>query len=708
MSLTQGSWIATINCLDAANNPTALYFSDDGYKDSLGRYYQARMKQPAKINISGNDGGLLGVMKQASIGEIELDNTDGGLDYLADYKLDGRECTLQLVTGTKITTWLKGIITRLNQQNNSIFVTLKSLTEALDSPLNLARYAGSGGVEGLTTDVMGNVKPRVYGTVLNATPVLCFATSGVYQVSDLTTTTVTAVYDKGVVITLGTTHTSLANLLATTPAAGTFDRFQGYFRLGTMSVQQITCSATDTLTAAGDVFKHVASGIQFSSGQRLINEQPVLLNDTLHYYQLSNVTSTKSPITINNVYNDNAPVTYGGTYASLSEMQTTAPALGTWKSFNGYFRINLSSYGAITYDAYDNKNQVSMLASNSFESTDTGARIYCVSSNTTAIQAFKITDVFNDGTPLKFGVERTTNDLATVAPAVGTYDTYNGYFRINPPLQSTPNPTTGAYDPILLGTVTANATDLSVTYSTTYTVKVNETPVTGAVAVLNQCGNIGLYINSDVTIRSVLDEIVKSVGGFWWFGDATSSTNYNSNLLNVALYEAPASTPDIEIKDYQITSAERAATSVGNNGLPFYSVVAKYNKVETQQSDVLGATLDAWRARVLKGHIIKESADLTVKSIHPQSLRLTFDSALKSDTAMATVTDRLLLQFKNRCDIVSVTCYFSNLPKLSLNQTVRVYYNRLGYKNGVSMRLIGYELDIKRKSVTMQLMGYKL
>jgi hypothetical protein len=608
----QGSWIATINCLDGNNIPSTLYFSDDGYKSSDGRYYQSRMRQPAKINITGNDGGLLNVMQQSSIGEIELDNTDGGLDYLTDYAIDGRDCTLQLVSNGTVTTWFKGIVTRINQRNNSIYLTLKSLTEALDTPLILARYAGTGGVEGLTTDIMGNVKPRVYGQVINATPVLCFATSGVYQVSDLTTTSITAVYDKGVTLTLGVNRASLALLLSTTPTAGTYDWFQGYFRVGTMAVQQITCSATDTTLLAGDIFKQVATSVLFSSGKRTIGEQPVLLDDNTHYYQMS---------------------------------------------------------AGINY---------------------------------------VIDTVFNDGNQLVFGVERPSNNLLAVAPAVGTYDTYKGYLRINPQLQTEPNPSTGIYDPIVLGNITCNTTDNDVTYATTYTIKVNETPITGAVATLNTCGNVGIYVSSDTTVRAILDTILKSVGGYWWFGDAIDLTSYNSNLLNAALYNSPSVTPDVTVKDYQITSCERSATAVGQNGLPFYSVLSNYNKVETQQSDVLGATTDAWRARVLKGSIIKESADLAVKSRHPQSMRLSFDSALKSSANITTVTDRLLLQFKTRCDIVTVNCYFSELPRLTLNMTVKLFYNRLGYSQGVSFRLVGYELDIKRKSVVMQLLGYKV
>ncbi len=131
----QGDWIATINALDTNGVPIVLYFSDKGYKNSAGVYYKARMSQPARINVTANDGGLLKVMDSASTGEIILENIDGGLNYLLDYAIDGRECVLQLVSPQGITTtWFKGICTRFFQQGGDIHLTIKSLSESLDFP----------------------------------------------------------------------------------------------------------------------------------------------------------------------------------------------------------------------------------------------------------------------------------------------------------------------------------------------------------------------------------------------------------------------------------------------------------------------------------------------------------------------------------------------------------------------------------------------
>jgi hypothetical protein len=605
----QGDWIATISALDALDNPITLHYSDKGYKDPVsGLYYDSRMTQPARIRIGANDGGLLKVMNPPSTGEIILANKDGRLNGLLDYSFDGREVALQLVAPDgQVTTWLKGITTRFYQDGTDMKLTLKSLSESLDLPLNQARYSGGGGVEGLTTDIMGNVKPRVYGSPPNVTPVLCYAALGIYQVSDLTTTTVTAVYDKGVAITLGVTRASLAALIATSPTAGTFDRFQGYFRLGTMTVQQITCDANDTVSDAGDVFEQVCSSITFSTPRDVVGEIPVLTDAPTHKYQLS----ASATCVITSVYDNGTRLEFEGFYADLAAYNATAPSAGKWKSYQGKIRIS---------------------------------------------------------------------------PKIDTQY---------------------PYAEIPLGTITCNATDSAVVLTDTYTATVNAL----AISRLNACGAIGLYLNSEVTIRSVLDQICKSCGAYWWFGDSENVEVYNTNQLNAQIYQEPSATPDLTLYPYRTegSTIARTSTGIGENGLPIYSVVANYRKNWTVQTDVLLATPQARKAIIAVDSLVQESADLAgTKARHPQSTRLTFESLLNSQTDAQAVTVRLLNFLKKRCDVVELEYIYSELPRTWLGMTVKLYYPRFSYNDGVSFILVSSEVDVLLKTVKMRLMGYKV
>lgn len=613
----QGDWVAIISALKADDTPTTLYFSDKGYKDpTTGQYYDSRMRQPARINVTGNDGGLLRVMNAKSVGEIILTNIDGKLNYLLDYSFDGREATLQLISPAGVvTTWFKGIVTRFYQQGNDLQLTLKSLTESLDLPLVQQRYQGTGGVEGLATDIKGNIKPRVYGSVTNATPTLCYATSGIYQVSDLDTCVIENVYDKGVALTLGVTRATLADLIATAPAANVYDRFQGYFRLGTMTVQQITCDATDRVSVgsgtvaglAGDVFKKICDTITFSTPRDIFGESPVILDNVLHKYQLSASTTCQ----IIDVFDNGVRLVNEGSYASDTEFNSTAPAKGKWRSWQGKIRIT--------------------------------------------------------------------------------------------PKDDTQYP----FAPLTLGVITVNAKDTAVVFTDTFPVTVN----TAAISTLNAVGTIGLYLNEDRTIRDTLDEICRSCAAYWWFGDSDSQLVYNVNQINAKLYEEPSATADLTLYPYRTidSSVTRTATGIGENGLPYYSVLSRYGKIYTVQTDVLGATTQARKALVAKEFLIEESADLTTtKKRHPQSTRLEFNSLLVNQSEVAVVTNRLLNFFKKRCDVVDLSYVFSELPLLKLGMTIKLVYPRLGYSNGVNMRLISYETDVQQQTVTMRLIGYRV
>ena len=74
-------WITTIAALDGANNPVTLRFADGAHVDDDANFYEPRMRQPALMRVSANGGALLSTGDN-SIGEMELINADGGLNYL--------------------------------------------------------------------------------------------------------------------------------------------------------------------------------------------------------------------------------------------------------------------------------------------------------------------------------------------------------------------------------------------------------------------------------------------------------------------------------------------------------------------------------------------------------------------------------------------------------------------------------------------------
>ena len=254
-------WLFRFDALDGANAAKTLYFSDGEYVDGSNNLYVKRLKNPALMTVSPNDGGNLRVFSASSMGEVELSNMDGGLDYLADYAINGRSATLEYFNGTGVIAYFSGTCSVLRESAGSLFVSLRTLKDVLATDHPQATFAGNNslpnGVEGVSTDIKGNVKPRCYGNVLNQTPVLVNTSLLISLASIRTSTVIDAAYDRGVALTKGADYPDLATMQSTAPSAGQFRCYQGYLRLGSSPVGTITVDSHDASNLAGDVFSAI-------------------------------------------------------------------------------------------------------------------------------------------------------------------------------------------------------------------------------------------------------------------------------------------------------------------------------------------------------------------------------------------------------------------------------------------------------------------
>ncbi|MAW08333.1 MAG: hypothetical protein CME61_08675 [Halobacteriovoraceae bacterium] len=261
-----GVWVIDVEAWDAADQPVTLRYASGDYTEQDGgnyHYYAVRLVQPAIFNLVAFTGELLpSIGGEASVGSVELLNTDGELDALADYAVDGRSMTLRYIDGGVASQVLAATVERMSFSERRVTLSLRNPLAMLEQPLPGNRYAGDNilpdGVEGTADDIGGTRKPLVFGEVSNASPVLVNTAKLIYQVHDGADITVTEVRDRGVALTFGGDATDLTDLLTTPPAAGEWRRYQGYFALGAAG-QAITCDAARTTTLAGSVFAELAA-----------------------------------------------------------------------------------------------------------------------------------------------------------------------------------------------------------------------------------------------------------------------------------------------------------------------------------------------------------------------------------------------------------------------------------------------------------------
>ncbi|WP_454735363.1 hypothetical protein [Cupriavidus necator] len=254
-----------------ASAEVTLYFSDEGFVTKptdtpANTWFDSRLEsQPRLARAMFDKAGTYGATKN-SPGAIELTNPDGGLDnLLTGYAFDGRPFTVRVGDMSQpYSTWpvvLLGVLDSVTAGDNTVSLVVRDRVASLSNTLTRAKYLGNNvapdGVEGTKDDLKDQWKPRVYGSVSNVSAKFVNTSKLVYQVSDANCT-VSAAYDNGVALTRGADYASLADLLATTPAAGQFRCWQGYFRLGSTPAGQITADAATATVGAAALLELVA------------------------------------------------------------------------------------------------------------------------------------------------------------------------------------------------------------------------------------------------------------------------------------------------------------------------------------------------------------------------------------------------------------------------------------------------------------------
>lgn len=357
------TWLLSIAALKANHTATTLFFSDNSYISTIKDIQPNRLKQPALLNVSPNDGGVFKLFNSASIGEIELHNNDNALDYLLDYALDGRKATLTFIdddNSEKV--YLTATVDKMSERGSVMLLSLKAFSESLANPFPLDDYGGAGGLDGSVV-IKGKSKPVVFGVCSNITPVLVHESKLIYQVSSRIDTVITAVYDEGV--RWVNYQTSAAASVGASSIA--LDSGAGGIASGTLLA--LIASETEAI-----FFVTTASALANEATGTVSITQPLLY-----------------------AVDDNSPVELAGFYADTTALQGSTIA-DVWGGFQGYFRLADNPSGVITCDAMSIDNT---LAFDVFKSVAASIDVLDFTptvdiTNKTAINALGAVGVFVD------------------------------------------------------------------------------------------------------------------------------------------------------------------------------------------------------------------------------------------------------------------------------------------------------------------------
>lgn len=207
------------------------------------------------------DGSTLG-QRSTSYGSIELANADGALDAWLGYGFDGREWRLKRISDidapvSSATLVFRGTVESIDASDafNTMRLNISDVTSLLQQPFLTTTYAGTtlsaGATAEGTEDLKGQLKPRIYGTVVNVAPKLVNPFNLLYQVSTNAVASITA-KDGGVTLSNVGDYPALSSLIAATCAPGQYvtSFANGIFRLGGSPVSTVTADVIEGATLA--------------------------------------------------------------------------------------------------------------------------------------------------------------------------------------------------------------------------------------------------------------------------------------------------------------------------------------------------------------------------------------------------------------------------------------------------------------------------
>jgi len=314
---------------------TTLYFSSGAFVTSPTDAppdvaFEPRLIDPGSISLHAYASGqtTTGGGVKLEIGETTLSNADGALDYLLDYGFDGQKVVIRSGDpGTPYpaawTTLFNGTAENIDTADwRTLSLRLRDAQYVLEVPAQPNLYGGTNalpnGIDGTVNDIAGKAKPRVWGSVFQISAIQVNTSKLTHQVNDGPVQSI-LVYDRGVILTLGADFANNALLLASTPAAGSYNTClaEGLFQLGSSPAGTVTADVvqgTPTSRTVAQVLRSIALASGVDPGS--VSAPDVAALDLAAPGEIG-------------VYVQDTSTTY------LSLMDTVAASVGAWFGFDG-------------------------------------------------------------------------------------------------------------------------------------------------------------------------------------------------------------------------------------------------------------------------------------------------------------------------------------------------------------------------------------
>jgi len=193
----------------------SLYYSTDGFTSNpsdtpSNRHFDSRVKSALSMSRNMYSPGKIGGRSVPSFGTIKLTNTDGALDFLQSYSLNGRDIKVKVGDGTSYNSFFNifvGTMDQIEWSSTEVLIKIRDYQHKLDKDIEIDTYTG-------TIEVTGNPQAASTSSITLASS--SSGTPSYYKYMDIEITSGTG-YDQKRKITAYDSSTKVATIKSTTP-----------------------------------------------------------------------------------------------------------------------------------------------------------------------------------------------------------------------------------------------------------------------------------------------------------------------------------------------------------------------------------------------------------------------------------------------------------------------------------------------------------
>ena len=307
---------------------------------------------------------------------------------------------------------------------------------------------------------------------------------------------------------------------------------------------------------------------------------------------------------------------------------------------------------------------------------------------------------YDKGVALTAGANYTTlADVSATAPSAGQYRCYpaGGLFRLGS------SPSGSITCDVTQGAASSNRTAAQILKQIALDAGIASGDIASAdVAALDAANSavLGIYIDSDATVLSAMDQIAQSIGVWYGFDIA--------GKLRIGQFKAPSGSPTYAITYLDMVDIERLSSNDDKKGTPIYRATLNYQKYYTTQNpaDLAGSVTDDRKSLLKKEYRTVTAEDTSIQIQHKLAPELKRDTLLTVKSDADNEASRALTLFKASRETYKVTIINNtDTASIDIGQIVSLVYSRFGLSSGKLFLVIGIEADYHKHRKILTLWG---